>query len=177
MTKSHRTVLYGYVIPLVVSVFFIVLLGASIIGTWYLSKGHAAKIITEDITKLATIFNKIDKTCGIVDFEYQQNPINFLNVKSFVGSEVGPMNLKHPEKWEGPYLKDNPTLQEKEYMVIRTKQGYFITPGNGVKLPNRKRIGKNIMLTEHADMQAMVQDPTALMHDGVVFAIKILNKN
>jgi hypothetical protein len=100
----------------------------------------------------------------IIDFDNQKNSINFLNVAKFTGSEVGPMNLAHPEKWEGPYLQDNPTMQHIAYQVVSTKKGYFITPGEGVKLPNNKIVGKDIVLDKKANIEAMMIDADALMY-------------
>ncbi|MCK5632726.1 hypothetical protein KAH94_03190, partial [bacterium] len=95
-----------------------------------------------------------------------KNPINFLNIEKFVGSEVGSMNLAYPKQWEGPYLNDNPTIQEKEYMVVRTKKGYFITPGQGVRLGNGKVIGKDIIIDENSEIFSMMQDETTLQFEG-----------
>ena len=64
-------------------------------------------------------------------------------VKSFEGSEVGSLNLAYPKKWQGPYLGDNPTFQGKAYQIIRTKNGYFVTPGDGIMLPNGLVIGRD----------------------------------
>ena len=62
-------------------------------------------MIAQEVVQLRDIFHRIHKTCVIIDFDEQKNHINFLNVEKFTGSEVGPMNLAHPEKWEGPYLE------------------------------------------------------------------------
>jgi len=132
----------------------------SAIGLYFKSKRNTGYIIADDVAQLTTILENINKTCKIIDFDYQQNWINFLNVGSFEGSEVGTMNLAYPQKWEGPYLKDNPTMQEKEYMVVNTNKGYFVTPGNGVKLPKGDIIGKDIKLDESADIMQLIMDGT-----------------
>lgn len=139
----------------------------------YRSKALATNVIAEDIQKLGTIFDEINRQCEIISFDYQQNPINFLNVGSFTSSEVGPMNLARADKWRGPYVADNPTIQGKEYMVVRTKKGYFITPGNGVKLPNGKVIGQDIMLNEDADIDAMMRNPNALLINDKAMAMPL----
>lgn len=154
---------------------FIILVGISIFNAMFSSKDYVADLIVRDVNKLATIFEHIDKHCKILSFEYQKNPINFLNVKEFSGSEVGPMNLAHPERWEGPYLEDNPTMQEKEYLIVRTKKGYFITPGEGVILPNGKEIGKdNLVLNEDTNIRMLMTDPQALMFKDRVFAAPVM---
>ena len=65
------------------------------------------------------------RSFSIYGFDYQKNPINFLNIKSFEGSEVTSMNLTFPDQWEGPYLSDNPTIQQKDYLIVKTKKGYL----------------------------------------------------
>src|SRR5436190_19623781 len=102
------------IIASVVVLFFICL---SVINTLYRSKSDAGIIISQDIVQLKNVFQKIHQDCGIIDFDAQKNPINFLNVATFTGSEVGPMNLVHPEKWQGPYLKDNPTMYHIAYQI------------------------------------------------------------
>jgi hypothetical protein len=98
-----------------------------------------------------------------------------LNVKEFSGAEVGPMNLAYPERWEGPYLEDNPTMQEKEYLIVRTKRGYFITPGEGVILPNGKDVGKDkIVLNEDTNIRILMTDSQALMFKDRVFAAPVM---
>lgn len=165
-----KGLIHGYVVPLLTVIFFIVLIGIAVVNIPYTTKQYVGNLIADDIATLQDIFQHIDAQCTIIDFEYQKNPINFLNVKTFVGSEVGPMNLTHPERWEGPYLDDNPTMQEKEYQIVRTKKGYFITPGDGVILPNGKRIGVDIILDENADIEMMMHDPTMLMFEGKALA-------
>ncbi len=130
----------------------------TVINFYYRSEYVTGTIISQEVKRLSGIFQSIQQRCKIIGFDNQQNRINFLNVEKFVGSEVGPMNLQYPEKWEGPYLKDNPTIQTKEFMVVRTKQGYFVTPGNGVRLPSGKVIGKDIVFDESADIDQMIQD-------------------
>lgn len=171
----------------------VLLFGCLFIGTLYhfvVVRGQEVGLyIADDIERLATIFSKIDSTCGIISFDYQKNPINFLNVAHFVSSEVGSMNLKYPDKWQGPYLNDNPTMQGIEYQVVRTQKGYFITPGErierhngilkskGVTLPNGKEIGKDIILEDTSDIAAMIKDPDALSYKGRPLAAAIKASN
>ncbi len=144
------------------AVFFFVAL--SIVDTMYRSKDDAGLIMADDIVRLKNVFQRIHQDCGIIDFDAQKNPINFLNVVKFSGSEVGPMNLAHPEKWHGPYMQDNPTIYHSAYQVVSTKKGYFITPGDGVTLPNKKIIGKDIVLDKNADIEKMMMDSQALSY-------------
>ena len=56
------------------------------------------------------------------------------------------------------------------------KCGYFITPGNGVKLPNDKIIGKDLILDEHADMQKLLLDEQGLHYQSAALAVPITIK-
>ena len=149
---------------------FIVLTGMYVFSIKYRSRDHTIGLIANDVKRLTIIFKRIDDQCRILSFDFQKNPINFLNVKTFEGSEVGPMNLAYPDKWEGPYLDNNPTMQSKEYQIVRTKQGHFITPGDGVRLPNGKVVGTDIVLDEDADILHMMHDKNALRVRGVALA-------
>jgi hypothetical protein len=115
-------------------------------------------IIAEDIAQLSAIFKTIHNTCGISSFEHERKYIDFLTIKTFVGSEVGSMNLSNPAGWQGPYLNDNPTVQQKYYEIVRTRKGYFIVPGQGVTLANGQVVGKDIIVNQSADVLKLVQD-------------------
>lgn len=158
--------LRGRVVPIIVGVVFAVLLIITGFNFFYQSKSYSTELITRDLKLLQDKFLLIDKQCKIIGFDYQKNPINFLNVGSFEGSEVGPMNLAYPTKWQGPYVEKNPTQQGLEYQIVRTKKGYFITPGDGVMLPNGKTIGKDIVLDENVDLEAMIKEGGALQFKG-----------
>lgn len=150
---------------------FLVLI--TIVDTVYRSKTDAGAIIAHDIELLRDTFQKIHRDCGIIDFDAQKNSINFLNVAKFSGSEVGPMNLVHPDKWHGPYLQENPTMYHIAYQVVSTKKGYFITPGDDVRLPNKKVVGKDIILDKNADIEKMMLDQQAFLYKDKVFAARL----
>ncbi len=152
-----------YLLPAVVitAAFFV---GMTLVNTLYRAKDDAGMMMADAVIELRDTFRRIHKTCVIIDFDNQKNSINFLNVEKFTGSEVGPMNLAHPEKWQGPYLQENPTMQHIAYQVVSTQKGYFITPGDGVKLPNNKIVGKDIVLDKKADIEAMMINPELLMY-------------
>lgn len=151
------------------------LVGLTFFSWRKVAKRDIGLYIVEDIARLAAIFERIDATAGILGFDYQKNPINFLNIKKdgFVGSELGSMNLKYPDKWEGPYEYEMPRIQEEDYIIVRTKKGYFITPADGVRLPNGKIIGKDIILDEDADIEHMMHDDQLLSYQGMSLAAKI----
>ena len=155
------------IFPIVVTTLLIIFVIITFFSTRYRAKLNTRVLIAQDVTRLQEIFKRIHQTCVIIDFDYQKNPINFLNVKEFTSSEVGPMNLVYPDKWEGPYVQDNPTIQAKEYQIVQTKKGYFITPGEKVTLPNGKVIGTDIILDEDADIAMMMHNPHKLMDKGI----------
>lgn len=175
----ERGLLYGYLTPLLTIGLFIMLIGISIVSLLYRTRVDVGYLMVEEIAALDDIFKRIEASCSIIDFDSQKNPINFLTIKKdgFVGSELGSMNVVYPDKWEGPYLHNNPTMFAKEYQVVRTHAGYFITPGDGVKLPNGKVIGKDLILDENADIFSMMQDEKALRFKDRPLAAPIIMKH
>lgn len=131
------------------------------------------RIITEHIDKMVEIFKKIDATCGILHILHAKNYIDFLNVRSFSGSEVGSLNLAHPEKWQGPYLQDNFTMQGKLYEIVKAKSGFYLVPGQGVKLASGKVIGKDIVFHEKTDMEQLLNSKADLEYEGAALAAKL----
>lgn len=168
MRKKHH-----YYLPIGVIAAIAVFIFITFSDTWYRAKDDAGLMIASEVIRLRDIFHRIHKTCTIIDFDEQKNPINFLNVEKFTGSEVGPMNLVHPEKWEGPYLQDNPTLYNISYQVVSTKKGYYVTPGDGVKLPNNKVIGKDIILDQKANIDVMMANEQELMYKDKPLAAQL----
>lgn len=169
---KSRYLIVGSTSAIIIGLVFV-----SFFNFYYRASTFTANIITDDVKKLAMIFNAINRQCRILGFDHVQNPINFLNVEKFSGSEVGSMNLAYPEKWEGPYLYDNPTVQNKEYMVVSTESGYFITPGDGVKLPNDKVIGSDIIFDKKSDLIQMMYDKTQLYYRGNPLAARVMGQN
>ena len=159
--------------PALTVLLFVLLVGVTVFRLLYQVRVGTDQLIAQEVQQLVEIFKRIDEKCKIIDFDYQKNPINFLNIKSFEGSEVSSMNLTFPKQWEGPYLKDHPTIQQKDYMIVETKKGYFITPGEGVVLSNGKVIGKDIILDKDADIPAMMQDKNMLMFEGKALAASL----
>lgn len=161
-------------VPKALVLIFVFFIAISVYDALYQYKEDTGIMLATDIEKLATIFKKIDDTAGILSFDYQKNPINFLTIKAdgFVSSEVGPVNLVHPKKWQGPYVQHNPVMQGKEYQIVSTKKGYFIVPGEGVVLPSKKIIGKDILFDENADIQELVRNGE-LMFEGKPLAKEI----
>ena len=160
-------------LPIAVIIGIIFFIGITFFDTWYRAKDDAGLMIAAEVIRLRDIFHRIHKTCTIIDFDAQKNPINFLNVEKFTGSEVGPMNLVYPDKWEGPYLQENPTLYHIDYQVVSTKKGYYVTPGDGVTLPNGKIVGKDIVLDQKANIDTMMVNEQELMYKDKPLAARL----
>lgn len=142
------------------------LLGLTVHRYWLQAGLTTDSVIAEHIEQLSGIFKKIDTDCGIIDFEHSRNYIDFLTVIAFVGSEIGAMNLKYPNNWQGPYIQDNPTVQTKYYEIVKTKHGYWIVPGQGVRLSNGNVIGKDIIFDENTDMPKLLETKTILINNN-----------
>ncbi len=164
------------IMPLIVLVLFGIFVTVAIINTLSGSKQALTSVIQQNEKTIVEKLELIERTCKIINVEQTKNPINFLTVGSFDGSQVGPLNLKHPERWQGPYLSSNPTAQGKDFMLVRTKNGYFVVPGDGVRLPSGKIMGSDIQLDEHSDIAAMMTDGGLLYHNGMSLALPVTIK-
>ena len=161
--------------PILTIVIFIVLFIFSILHLLKQSRTFSDQLIVDEVQRLSTIFQKIDGECKIIGFRHQKNYIDFLTIERFAGttSEVGAMDLMLPKNWHGPYVQENPVVQEKLYQIVRTKKGYFIAPGDGVKLSSGKTVGVDIVLDESADIKGLVNDPKGLQFQGKPLALPL----
>lgn len=159
--------------PRIVAVLFVVLFIISAVTLWRNSGINFDEHIHHDITELKYTLEKIQTDCYIYNFEHEKNYIDFLNVVKFSGTTVGSMELGFPYNWKGPYLKINPKIQDRLYVVLKNKQGYFIVPGDGVHLANGKIIGKDLILDQNSDMKKLMQDFDGLMSSSGVLAAEI----
>lgn len=124
-----------------------------------------------DLRTLHEIFERIDTTCHIMGFNETKQDINFLNVAQFVGSEIGPMQLEHPAGWQGPYVQQNLTAQGKEYQVVKDVRGFFIVPGDGVKLPNGKVLGKDVVLGGASDISELAKTDLQFHGESLAYPV------
>jgi hypothetical protein len=154
--------------PILSIIIIAILVGVSLYNLRTSFSRTVGQIIIEDVEKLSKIFKQINDQAGIMEIHGIKTPINFLNIKKggFTGSQVGPLNLEFPDKWQGPYLQQNPEVENIQYNIIKTKRGHFIVPGDGVKLPNGKIIGKDIIFTENSDIDHMGHDEKILLYNG-----------
>lgn len=161
------------ILPFLITAIFTTLLMISISMIWRQTKIVTDLIIQQDLQMLTKILNHINQECRIIKVKHEKNYIDFLTVTSFVGSEVGGLNLAFAQRWKGPYLKDNPTIQEKNYVLLANKQGYFIVPGDGVVLNNGKKIGVDIILNAQTDMQKLLKKGGCLHSEYGALAAKM----
>ncbi len=140
----------------------------------YYSKPYfVASLIQADLCRLEEILHKIDNTSEILALQNDHEPIDFLTVKSFVGSMVGGINLAHPQKWAGPYLEQNPSIQGKFYELVRAKDGYFVVPGQGVMLPHGAVMGKDVVITRNTMLGNVMKPEGYLSYRGIKLAVKV----
>jgi len=174
MERAHlQYVVSRYVIPASVVTIMGALIALSAVNFFYEQQRTDLNVITHDLALLANIFERINDECGILGFDHQKNHINFLNVEKFAGSEVGPMNLANPHNWKGPYVQDNPTVQGHEYLVVRTRKGLYLTPGEGVELPNGKVVGRDLPLSHETDLEKLSIAPDAFSYRGSPLALPL----
>ncbi len=129
--------------------------------------------VVSTVQKLAALFTKINKDAHILGFELEKTPINFLTVRSFVGSTVGSMSLEFPAKWAGPYSQETPKIQDHYYYVLKNDHGYYIVPGDGVELEKGKTIGKDIVLGSHTPIEELLRSEPALLYEGQPLIVKL----
>lgn len=168
-----RKALKNGILPWIVGAIFITIFCISAMTLWRNSRLSFDEVAHDDITKLANIFERIQRDCYIVDFEHVFNHIDFLNVKNFSGDKVGSMELAFPAHWDGPYVKHNLRIQNRLYAVLKTKQGCFIVPGQGVQLANGKVVGKTLILDQNSNMKKLMQDPKSLGSEAGVLAAQL----
>lgn len=171
LKKEHW--MAGRFLPILTILFFLLLFAIAVYRLYQNVREVPSTLVADHIEKLAGIFKKIEETGGIDRFDEEKNRIDFLNVKSFVGSKVGSLTLYHPERWQGPYIDENPTIQDKPYVVVKTSVGYYIVPGDGVKLSNGKVIGKDIVIDKNTDFEKLTRDPQGLLHENRPLAVLI----
>lgn len=125
-----------------------------------------ARAMSEDVLLIQGILRTIDEQCEIVEIFHDRNYIDFLSVSKFAGSRVGPLKLKKPEAWQGPYLLKMPIAQGKMYELVKMRDGYGIVPGAGVKLPNHKIVGTDVVFDRSSDIDTYLTAEAGLEYEG-----------
>lgn len=153
---------------------FVSILFVTLLVWFYYSKSDVLNhIVTEDLKALDLIFNQIDKECNILGIKGNGISIDFLNVEKFVGSVIGGMSLAYPEKWNGPYLKENPSLKGIYYEFVKAKDGYFIIPGRGATLPNGVVMGKDLIISVATPILPLLKEGGKLFYKGTAYGLQL----
>lgn len=137
------------------------------------SKTVVDMVIANDIEMLHNIFLSIDKDCEITSIMHDRSYVDFLAIKEFAGNQVGALQLRRAEKWQGPYVEKNPTVQGKMYELVKVKSGYVIVPGTGVTLANGKVMGKDIVLNDSTDIEPYLTPSAGLEFKGRLLAARL----
>lgn len=156
------------------SIFFSFLLIFFVFKVYYEKPNLVASLIQSDIKNIHYILSEIDKKCFISHVKKNCIPLDFFTVVKFVGSEIGGLNLRHPERWQGPYMKDCPEFQLKAYELIRARDGFFIIPGFDTKLPNGFIVGRDFDISEQTFMLPLLKEGGPLFYKGFVFGERII---
>lgn len=157
-----------------ISIALSALIGITLWQLYVEAKRTASRTIREHVAEIAQALSAIDAECGIIEIAHDRNYIDFLSVGQFSGARVGPLKLKNPEKWRGPYLQTTPLIQEKMYELIRMKDGFAVVPGNGVQLANGKIIGKDIVFDRSGDIDTFLTAETGLEFEGKPLIAKFI---
>lgn len=160
--------------PVVSTLFFALLVIVFVAKIFYSRPRIIASIIEDDIKLIALALEKIDAKCSILTIEGDHNEVDFLNVEKFSGSQVGPIGLAYADRWEGPYLRINPTFQETFYEIVKAKDGIFVMPGRGAVLPSGLEIGKDFIVGTGTEVEKMTKEGGPLTFKGKKFASKLL---
>lgn len=141
----------------------LLILGVSFV-VWQFYKGTSDvnSVIIADIAQLAEIIKRVDARCKIIGFSHEKNNIDFLHLSTVPGRQVNALIIDYPEQWQGPYLKRDLKIQGAFYQIVQTRTGYFIVPGQGVRLDSGKIIGRDIMISKETDLGPLMQ------HDGLL---------
>ena len=152
--------------PLVSVVTFGLIILMFVLRFLYTRPQIVASLVENDIGIISLAIEKIDSRCSILKIVGNKADIDFLNIKKFSGSVVGPLSLAYPENWEGPYLKSNPTLRGTFYQIVKASDGFFIVPGDGVELPNGVVLGKDLVVTPELFLENHISSGGLLTYKG-----------
>ncbi|MFA5075068.1 MAG: hypothetical protein WC436_03095 [Candidatus Babeliales bacterium] len=159
--------------PIFSIVLFVLIIGIFVFQGFYNKPYYISGVISDDLISIYDALKKIDADCDILNIAGDDVFIDFLTVEKFIGSEVGGINLAYPARWKGPYLKEDPKLFGVFYRLLKTKDGFFIVPGNGAKLPNGLKVGKNFNINKDSFILKMIDKKGQLNYRGYQFAKKL----
>lgn len=171
-----RHIHYGFVIT--IGCILATLLGITLYQIFQQIRTSSDNAIIHYVDEIEKALRTIDEQCEITSITNDRNYIDFLVVSKFVGSQVGPLTLRFPEKWAGPYMPQNATIKGKQFELIKMKDGYAIVPGRGVRLANGKIIGTDIIFDSTTDIDTLLTPEIGLEFEGKPLIRKLqLNHN
>jgi hypothetical protein len=168
VTKNTASVIGGVLLSLLVFTLYRFYRSARVV---------AQDVIIEHVEQIGKVLENIDATCEIVAIVRDRALIDFLQVQAFVGNQIGPLQLRQPEKWHGPYLDHNPLIQDIPYELVKTREGFYVVPGRGVRLDNGKIIGKDITFTSETDIGMYLNETWGLESPDGLLVRKVLFKH
>jgi hypothetical protein len=166
------------IISWILGIGFVIIFSVMLVAFMRGARKEDSEVMAQQIQKIHAIFSGINEECGIISFDRDHAAIDFLNTIKFSGSQVGPMNLAHPERWQGPYVERTMEIQDKPYQIVKTKKGYVILPGDGVRLYNKKVIGMTLKINFDTDITELVHDKNflaAVSDKPLAMIIPVLN--
>jgi len=158
------------------SSFLLLLIGLYFFKIYRQKPYFVTNIIAKDLRVLHSVLNKIDDECNILSVKHGHIVLDFLTVNGFAGSAIGGMNLAYPKKWQGPYLKRDLMLNGKYYELAHVRDGTYIIPGKGVKLPNKKIMGQEVQVKHYTTLAKLLEPGGDLNFKGKALAKKIAFK-
>lgn len=154
-----------------ISVGFFIMLGVlSVSKEIYNKPRFIAGVMSQDVQNLAAMLGEINERCFIKAVSHARIKLDFLATEQFSGSGL---TLAHPERWEGPYVSATPRIQGKAYELVKTTEGLFVVPGEGVRLPNGSRMGRQVKITPNTRITAMIKQGGKLFFNGDALAAQV----
>ncbi len=159
-----RHIHYGFIIA--IGCILATLLGITLYQIIQQIRTSSDLAIIHYVDEIEKALHMIDEQCEITGIINDRSYIDFLVVSKFVGSQIGPLTLRFPEKWSGPYMQQNATINGKQFELIKMSDGYAIAPGNGTKLANGNIIGTDIILDSTTDIDTLLTPEVGLEFEG-----------
>ena len=132
----------------------------------------AAKMC-KDLEQLVVVLQKVDKDCSIVSIDSGSGVIDFLTIEKLLGVDAGCLMIAYPEKWAGPYLKKDLMYQGAYYEIVQTNHGFYIVPGNGVRLPNGFVMGQDLEINSKIEIEPLLKPGARLCYKNNRFAMPL----
>lgn len=146
--------------------FFLLLITLAVSKEVYNKPRFTAGVISQDVQRLAAIMGEINERCLIKVVSKGRIKLDFLSSDLAPAVETSGLILAHPEQWDGPYVSSTPRIQGKPYELLQTKDGLFVLPGEGVRLPNGYRMGKHVKVSSQSNITAMMTSGGKLFSYG-----------